>query len=87
MLRQSLMRLLVLFLILSAAFSPMVAAEEQWRADGWLSNLGGPMVEDGDEIGCYGIPGLSWGADPGAVAIECRNYITERIDASISFRE
>ena len=26
----------------------------------------------GDEFGCYGIPGLEWSIDPGAVAAECR---------------
>jgi len=58
-------------------------AEVSWEEDGWLnSQLGRERLEAGDEFGCSGIPGLSWQNDPGAVGIECRKYITERIDAS-----
>ena len=76
------MRLLVAAMFLSAMMAPVVVAESKWDEDGWLQNLGKQYVESGDEFGCYGMPHLDWKADPGAVSIECREYIEQRIDAS-----
>ena len=64
-------------------FSPVVVASSEWKEDGWLNtNLVQERLNVGDEFGCYGIPGLSWGADPGAVAGVCREYIQERTVSS-----
>lgn len=76
------MRLVVLALLLSATFAPMVLAETKWDEDGWLNTIGLEHLNDGDEFGCYGMPNLSWQADPGAVSLECREYIEARISAS-----
>ncbi len=76
------MRLVVLALLLSATFAPMVLADAKWEEDGWLGTIGLEHLNEGDEFGCYGMPNLSWQADPGAVALECREYIEARIDAS-----
>ena len=70
-------------MILCLAFTPASLAEENWDEDGWLNtNLVQERLNNGDEFGCYGIPGLSWRADPGAVAAECRNYIQQRTVAN-----
>ncbi len=76
------MRMLVLAMLLSATFAPSVLADVSWEEDGWLATIGKERLEKGDEFGCYGMPNLSWDADPGAVALECREYIEKRIDAS-----
>ena len=76
------MRMLVLAMLLSATFAPTVLADVDWEEDGWLATIGEERLEKGDEFGCYGMPNLSWKADPGAVALECREYIEKRIDAS-----
>ena len=70
-------------MILCLVFTPASLAEENWDEDGWLNtNLVQERLNNGDEFGCYGIPGLSWQADPGAVAAECRNYIQQRTVAN-----
>ena len=62
----------VLTIIAGLVFSPVVVASSEWKEDGWLNtNLVQERLNVGDEFGCYGIPGLSWGADPGAVAGVC----------------
>lgn len=76
------MRMLVLAMLLSAMFAPSVLADVKWEEDGWLATIGSERLEKGDEFGCYGMPNLSWKADPGAVALECREYVENRIDAS-----
>ena len=76
------MRMLVLTMLLSAMFAPTVLADVQWEEDGWLATIGKERLDKGDEFGCYGMPNLSWKADPGAVALECRDYVENRIDAS-----
>jgi len=76
------MRLLVLAMLISASFAPMAMAEVKWIEDGWLKTIGPGHLEDGDEFGCYQMPNLEWQIDPGAVALECREYIEARIDAS-----
>ena len=64
-------------------FHPVALAESAWDEDGWLqTSYGTDRLELGDEFGCYGMPGLSWYNDPGAVAQSCQSYITERINAS-----
>tara|TARA_B100000927_G_scaffold284884_1_gene274327 strand:+ start:872 stop:2068 length:1197 start_codon:yes stop_codon:yes gene_type:complete len=74
----------VLIIILGLIFSPVAVADIGWEEDGWLNtNLVQERLNNGDEFGCYAIPGLSWNADPGAVASECRNYIEQRTDASL----
>jgi len=70
-------------MILCLVFTPASLAEENWDEDGWLNtNLVQERLNNGDEFGCYGIPSLSWRADPGAVAAECRNYIQQRTVAN-----
>jgi hypothetical protein len=76
------MRLLVLAMLLSATLAPSVLADVEWEEDGWLATIGLEHLEEGDEFGCYGMPNLAWGADPGAMSLECREYIENRIDAS-----
>ena len=76
------MRMLVLAMLLSATLAPSVLADVKWEEDGWLATIGLEHLDNGDEFGCYGMPNLEWKADPGAVALECRNYIEDRIDAS-----
>ena len=76
------MRMLVLAMLLSAMFAPTVLADVDWEDDGYLATIGSLRLDKGDEFGCYGMPHLSWKADPGAVALECREYIEERIEAS-----
>ena len=76
------MRMLVLAMLLSATLAPSVLADVKWEEDGWLATIGLEHLDNGDEFGCYGMPNFEWKADPGAVALECRNYIEDRIDAS-----
>ena len=76
------MRLLVLAMLLTATLAPPVLADVDWNEDGWLATIGLEHLREGDEFGCYGMPNLEWKADPGAVALECRDYIENRIDAS-----
>ena len=74
---------LVLMCLLSSVFSPVAVAESRWEEDGWLRTaLAQERLDNGDEFGCYGMPNLEWAADPGAVALECRNYITQRVSSS-----
>ena len=73
----------ILLCLLSSTFSPVVAAKESWDEDGWLRTaLAQERLDSGDEFGCYGMPNLEWTADPGAVALECQQYISERVVAS-----
>ena len=76
------MRMLVLGMLLSATLAPSVLADVKWEEDGWLATIGLEHLENGDEFGCYGMPNLAWEADPGAMSLECRDYIEDRIDAS-----
>jgi len=76
------MRLMVLVMLLSATLAQPVLADVQWEEDGWLATIGVEHLESGDEFGCYGMPNLEWEADPGAMSLECRDYIEKRIDAS-----
>ena len=74
----------ILLSLLGLIFSPSVIADANWDEDGWLStSLATERLNNGDEFGCYDIPGLSWNSDPGAVAGECREYIEKRVDASL----
>lgn len=62
---------------------PVALAEAAWEEDGWLrTSYAQERLELGDEFGCYGMPGLSWDNDPGAVASACHAYVTDRINAS-----
>ena len=74
----------ILLSLLGLIFSPSVIANSNWDEDGWLNtSLATERLNNGDEFGCYDIPGLSWKSDPGAVAGECREYIEKRVDASL----
>ena len=74
---------MVLACLVSVTWSPAALADSAWEEDGWLTTtLAQDRLDLGDEFGCYGIPGLSWQADPGAVALECRDYIESRVHAS-----
>ncbi|RJU88961.1 MAG: hypothetical protein DWC07_06930 [Candidatus Poseidoniales archaeon] len=73
----------LLHCLLLVTIQPVVLAESAWEEDGWLNtSIALDRVEMGDEIGCYGMPGLSWYNDPGAVAQTCRDYIENRLPAS-----
>jgi hypothetical protein len=75
--------LLTIFLLCSLIYSPKVIAESKWEEDGWLkTSLAQERLNNGDEFGCYGMQGLSWQSDPGAVALECRGYIEDRLIAN-----
>lgn len=70
-------------LIVSVLAHPVALAQSAWEEDGWLrTTFGQERLEAGDEFGCYGMPGLSWVNDPGAVAQACKTYIEDRINAS-----
>ena len=70
-------------LVLAVVFHPVALAQSAWEEDGWLrTSLAQERLDAGDEFGCYGMPGLSWQNDAGAVAQACRTYIEERINAS-----
>ena len=72
-----------MLIITGLIFSPAAIADAEWEEDGWLNtNLAQERLNNGDEFGCYEVPGLSWKADPGAVASECRQYIEQRTDSS-----
>ncbi|HII23935.1 MAG TPA: hypothetical protein HA359_06735, partial [Candidatus Poseidoniaceae archaeon] len=48
----------VLLLVLGLVFSPAVIADVEWEEDGWLNtNLVKERLNNGDEFGCYDIPG------------------------------
>ena len=75
--------LLLCFTFLLVLVHPVVLAQSSWEEDGWLrTSYANELLEKGDEFGCYGMPGLSWNNDAGAVAQSCRTYIEERINAS-----
>ena len=70
-------------LIVSVLVHPVALAQSSWEEDGWLrTSFGQERLDAGDEFGCYGVPGLSWINDPGAVAQACKTYIEDRINAS-----
>ena len=70
-------------LIVSVIVHPVALAQSAWEEDGWLrTSFGQERLDAGDEFGCYGVPGLSWINDPGAVAQACKTYIEDRINAS-----
>ena len=70
-------------LIVSVLVHPVALAQSAWEEDGWLrTSFGQERLDAGDEFGCYGVPGLSWINDPGAVAHSCKTYIEDRINAS-----
>jgi len=73
----------ITFLLSSIIVFPGVSAQVEWEEDGWLkTSLAQERLQNGDEFGCYGMEGLSWNADPGAVALECRTYIEDRVIAN-----
>lgn len=70
-------------LVVSVVLHPVALAEAAWEEDGWLrTSFAKERLDLGDEFGCYGMPGLSWSNDPGAVANACKTYIEERTNAS-----
>tara|TARA_B100000459_G_scaffold147163_1_gene115544 strand:- start:472 stop:1710 length:1239 start_codon:yes stop_codon:yes gene_type:complete len=80
---QRIIACLLLGLFVSSTIAAPVVADVEWEADGWLTTaLADERLTNGDEFGCYGIPGYSWFNDPGAVAKECRSYIENNTEAS-----
>jgi len=80
---QRIIACLLLGLFASSTIAAPVVADVEWEADGWLTTaLADERLTNGDEFGCYGIPGYSWFNDPGAVAKECRSYIENNTEAS-----
>lgn len=78
-----LLTILVLTTLLSITGSPTVLAQLEWQEDGWLTtSLASDRLESGDEFGCYQMLHLSWSLDPGAMSIECREYIEQKTNAS-----
>lgn len=77
-------RAMVVLLMFCVQPLVMPVAAASWEEDGWLyTGYADERLLAGDEFGCFGIPTLSWQADPGAVAKECKEYIENRIDASV----
>lgn len=69
--------------ILLVNVQPLALAQTAWEEDGWLrTSFAEERLASGDEFGCYGMPGLSWSNDPGAVAQACYTYLSERVNAS-----
>ena len=80
---QRVVALLLLTVLVVPVCAPFAAAEA-WEEDGWLeTSMAVERIDAGDEFGCYGMPGLSWANDPGAVATACRAYLTARTPASM----
>ena len=80
-----LLTILVLTTILSVTWSPTALAEIEWESDGWLTtSLATDRLEGGDEFGCYQMLHLSWNLDPGAMAIECKEYIETKKSCLVS---
>ena len=80
---QRVVALLLLTVLVVPVIAPFAAAEA-WEEDGWLeTSMAVERIDAGDEFGCYGMPGLSWANDPGAVATACREYLTARTPASV----
>lgn len=80
---QSFVASLLSITLLMVVVHPIALAESAWEEDGWLrTSYANDRLIAGDEFGCYGMPGLSWGNDPGAVAQSCKDYIEDRLNAS-----
>ena len=64
--------------------SPKVIAESNWEEDGWLNTvLAQDRLANGDEFGCYEIPGLSWNNDPGQLHLNVETTLrTELLQAN-----
>lgn len=81
------MQRVLAFMLLGVLVLPVIAplaAAQAWEEDGWLeTSMAVERIDAGDEFGCYGMPGLSWANDPGAVATACRAYLTARTPASM----
>ena len=78
-----LLTIFVLITMISVTWSPTALAELEWDDDGWLTtSLADDRLESGDEFGCYQMLHLSWKLDPGAMAIECKEYIEIKTNAS-----
>ncbi|MDP6906809.1 MAG: hypothetical protein QF440_05275 [Candidatus Thalassarchaeaceae archaeon] len=71
----------MLFVLLVPLGLPTAVA---WQEDGWLTQevVGGERLELGDEFGCHGIPGVNTLDNLKEVVGECKEYLTDRIDAS-----
>ena len=69
--------------LLFVVVQPAVLGEVTWDDDGWLrTTCAQERLDLGDEFGCYGMPGLSWNNDPGAMANACKGYLEARVNAS-----
>ena len=80
---QSFVASLLSITLLMVVIHPIALAESAWEEDGWLrTSYANDRLIAGDEFGCYGMPGLSWSNDPGAVAQSCKGYIEDRLNAS-----
>jgi len=69
----------LLSLLLMPLTSPVAA---EWEEDSWLTNIIGPeRLALGDEFGCHGIPNVKISSNNSVIS-ECKNYLTQRIEAS-----
>ena len=69
----------LLSLLLMPLTSPVAA---EWEEDSWLTNIIGPeRLALGDEFGCHGIPNVIISSNNSVIS-ECKNYLTQRIEAS-----
>ncbi len=69
----------LLALLLMPLTAPVAA---EWEEDSWLSNIIGPeRLALGDEFGCHGMPDIDISTN-NSVILQCRDYLTQRIEAS-----
>ncbi len=84
-LQSSKLTLFVFAILFCPLFFPLVGASSEWKEDGWLSAdwyTKDGRIAAGDELGCQGMPALNLEIMPSTSALECKEYLTERTDAS-----
>ncbi|MDP6379449.1 MAG: hypothetical protein QF885_07350 [Candidatus Thalassarchaeaceae archaeon] len=76
-------RRVVAVALLALLLMPLTApAAAEWEEDSWLSNIIGPeRLALGDEFGCHGMPNVDISTNNSIIS-QCRDYLTERIEAS-----
>jgi len=77
--------ILVFSMLFLPLLLPLVGATSEWKEDGWLDAdwyTKDGRIAAGDELGCQEIPTLSLELMPRTTALECKNYLTERTNAS-----
>ena len=74
---------IITLVFLLPSFSNIVVAEDNWKIDGWLNNQWTEMrLDNGDEFGCHGMPGMDLDSQTLEVAIACKDYLGSMTNAS-----